>query len=114
MVTGMAQTAELDRVFQALADPTRRAVVERLGSGPAATSVLAEPFAMALPSFTQHLDVLERGGLVTSHKQGRVRTYQLVPAPLETAQHWLADQRDLWERRLDQLDDYLITLKEQR
>jgi DNA-binding transcriptional ArsR family regulator len=103
--------AELDLVFQALADPTRRAVVERLGRGPAATSDLARPFAMALPSFTQHLDVLERCGLVTSLKRGRVRTYRLVPTPLRAAQGWMAVQQDLWERRLDQLDEYL---KEQR
>lgn len=99
---------ELDLVFHALADPTRRAVVERLGIGPAATSDLARPFAMALPSFTQHLDVLERSGLVTSRKQGRVRTYELVPTRLETAQDWLAGQRDHWTRRLDQLDSYLL------
>jgi DNA-binding transcriptional ArsR family regulator len=68
---------------------------------------LARPFAMALPSFTQHLDVLERSGLVASHKRGRVRTYRLVPTSLRAAQDWLAVQRDLWERRLDQLDDYL-------
>jgi DNA-binding transcriptional ArsR family regulator len=98
---------ELDRVFQALADPTRRAVVERLGHGPAATSDLARPFAMALPSFTQHLDVLERSGLVCSRKQGRVRTYDFVPAPLGVAQDWMAAQRALWTRRLDQLDEYL-------
>jgi DNA-binding transcriptional ArsR family regulator len=105
------RVAELDRVFQALADPTRRAVVERLGRGPAATSELARPFAMALPSFTQHLDVLERSGLVTSQKRGRVRTYQLVPTSLRGVQDWMAVQRDRWERRLDQLDDFL---KEQR
>jgi DNA-binding transcriptional ArsR family regulator len=105
------QVVELDLVFRALADPTRRAVVERLGRGPAATSELARPFAMALPSFTQHLDVLERSGLVTSQKQGRVRTYQLVPTSLRGAQDWMAVQRDRWERRLDQLDHFL---KEQR
>jgi DNA-binding transcriptional ArsR family regulator len=109
----MPKQVELDRVFHALADPTRRAVVERLGEGRATTSELARPFAMALPSFIQHLDVLERGGLVRSRKQGRVRTYQLVPKPLETVGSWLASQRDLWERRLDQLDDYLINLEEQ-
>jgi DNA-binding transcriptional ArsR family regulator len=107
------QQAELDLVFRALADPTRRAVVERLGAGPAATSELARPFAMALPSFTQHLEVLERGGLVTSVKQGRVRTYCLAPEPLAVAEHWMATQREHWERRLDQLDDYLTQLKEQ-
>jgi len=107
------QEVELDQVFKALADPTRRKVVERLVSGPATTSELAEPFDMALPSFTQHLGVLERAGLVTSTKQGRVRTYALSPAALELADGWLADQRRRWERRLDQLDDLLTTLKEQ-
>jgi DNA-binding transcriptional ArsR family regulator len=105
---------ELDQVFQALADPTRRTVVERLVTGPASTSELARPFAMALPSFTQHLGVLERAGLVTSNKQGRVRTYQLAPAALALADGWLARQRSLWEQRLDQLDTFLVTLKEQR
>ena len=97
----------LDLVFHALADPTRRAVVERLGEGPAATTELARPFPMALPSFIQHLDVLERSGVVTSRKQGRVRTYELVPTSLGPAQDWLAVQQDVWTRRLDQLDDYL-------
>ena len=104
---------DLDGVFRALADPTRRAVVERLGHGPASTSELAGPFAMALPSFTQHLDVLERSGVVESAKVGRVRTYTLAPGALDTVGAWLAGQRDLWERRLDQLDSYLLTLKDQ-
>ena len=104
------QTVELDRVFRALSDPTRRQVIERLVSGSASTSELARPFAMALPSFTQHLDVLERAGLVTSTKSGRVRTYALAPAALAVADGWLADQRRMWERRLDQLDDLLRAL----
>ncbi len=104
---------EVDRVFAALGDPTRRAVIERLVAGPASTSELAEPFDMAMPSLLQHLRVLERAGLVTSTKEGRVRTYRLAPAGLESADGWLADQRRLWERRLDQLDDLLNTLKEQ-
>jgi DNA-binding transcriptional ArsR family regulator len=107
------QGVELDQVFQALADSTRRKVIERLVSGPTSTSVLAAPFDMALPSFTQHLNVLERAGLVTSTKTGRVRTYRLVPAALDVVDGWLADQRRTWERRLDQLDDFLTTLKEQ-
>lgn len=107
------QTVELDQVFQALSDPTRRKVIERLVSSAATTSELAEPFDMALPSFLQHLKVLERAGLVASTKAGRVRTYRLAPAALEVADGWLADQRRLWERRLDQLDDLLTTLKEQ-
>ena len=105
------QHTELSRVFQALADPTRRAVLERLSRGAAAMTTLAEPFDMALPSFAQHLDVLEDCGLVHSSKEGRVRTYQLAPQPLKSAEGWLAKQRSLWARRLDQLDDYL---KEQK
>ena len=105
------QSAGLGRVFQALADPTRRAVLERLAGGPAAMSELAQPFRMALPSFAQHLDVLEDVGLVRSSKEGRVRTYQLEPQALRAAEAWLAKQRALWSRRLDQLDDYL---KEQK
>ena len=107
-----APSAQLDRVFQALADPTRRAVLERLQRGPAAMSELAQPFPMALPSFAQHLDVLERCGLVRSRKAGRVRTYRLAPRPLQVADRWLARQREAWERRLDQLDDVLTDLKE--
>jgi DNA-binding transcriptional ArsR family regulator len=103
----------VDRVFHALADPTRRKVVERLVSGPASTSELARPFDMSLPSFTQHLGVLEQAGLVTSHKEGRVRTYRLAPAALELADGWLAEQRRIWERRLDQLDAFVLDLKEQ-
>jgi DNA-binding transcriptional ArsR family regulator len=103
---------DLSRIFQALADPTRRAVVERLGRGPAATSELARPFAMALPSFVQHLDVLEKAGLVTSSKVGRVRTYRLTPWPLQAAEGWMTAQRQLWDRRLDQFDQFVHTLKE--
>jgi DNA-binding transcriptional ArsR family regulator len=108
------QSLQLNRVFQALADPTRRAVLERLGRGPAPMSELARPFGMALPSFSQHLDVLEDCGLVRSRKAGRVRTYQLAPKKLKAAEAWMAKQRALWERRLDQLDDYLKELKEQK
>lgn len=105
-------SAVLDDVFHALADPTRRAIIERLGQGPAPTSELARPFAMALPSFTQHLDVLEQCGVVHSRKVGRVRTYRLTAKPLEPAEHWLAAQREQWTQRLDQLDDFLETNKE--
>jgi DNA-binding transcriptional ArsR family regulator len=106
------QTPQLDRVFQALADPTRRAVLQRLARGPAAVSELAQPFRMALPSFAQHLDVLERCGLVRSRKAGRVRTYRLAPRPLAAAEHWMVKQRSIWERRLDQLDSFLEDLKD--
>lgn len=103
---------QLDHVFRALSDPTRRAVLERLTRGPAAVSELARPFDMALPSFTQHLGVLEKSGLVTSRKLGRVRTYRLAPKPLKAAEHWMARQRSLWQTRLDQLDRYLTEDKE--
>jgi len=105
---------ELTRVFHALSDPTRRAVLERLTRGPAAVSALARPFNMALPSFVQHLGVLEECGLVRSKKEGRVRTYTLAPQPLKAAERWLSAQRAHWERRLDSLDNFLETLKEQR
>lgn len=112
------QLAGLDKVFGALADPTRRKVIERLVSSSASTSELAEPFDMALPSFLQHLRVLEDAGLVASTKQGRVRTYRLAPAGLAMADGWLAEQRRDWEQRLDQLDHLLTNLntepKEQR
>ena len=102
----------IDRVFHALADPTRRQVVERLGSGPATTSELAQPFDMSLPSFTQHLALLEAAELVTSTKVGRVRNYHLAPVGLELADGWLAEQRRIWERRLDRLDAFVLELKE--
>jgi DNA-binding transcriptional ArsR family regulator len=101
------QTAQLDRVFQALADPTRRAVIQRLSSGTASVSELAKPFDMALPSFLQHLDVLEGCGLVRSRKTGRIRTYQISPRPMQAAEGWMAEQRARWVRRLDQLDEFL-------
>jgi DNA-binding transcriptional ArsR family regulator len=107
------QMAQLNLVFQALADPTRRAVVERLSRGPTAASELARPFKMALPSFLQHLDVLQKCGLVQSRKSGRVRTYELAPNTLKEAEDWLSAQRSLWEQRLDQLDSFLEGLKEQ-
>jgi DNA-binding transcriptional ArsR family regulator len=98
------QSAGLNRVFQALADPTRRAVLARLSAGPAQVSELAQPFRMALPSFLQHLQVLETCRLVRSRKAGRVRTYQLAPEALRAAEHWMVGQRALWEHRLEQLD----------
>jgi DNA-binding transcriptional ArsR family regulator len=106
------QALQLDRVFAALADPTRRAVLRRLGRGPAPVSELAEPFDMALPSFMQHLRVLEASGLVRSRKKGRVRTCRLAPQPLRRAEGWIAEQRALWERRFDQLDGYLQQMQE--
>ncbi|NJM84550.1 MAG: helix-turn-helix transcriptional regulator [Tabrizicola sp.] len=103
------QQSDLDRLFHALADPTRRAVVARLAEGVATTSALAEPFEMALPSFTQHMAVLERAGLVASEKRGRVRTYALRPRALADAEIWLSGRRAFWEARLDQLDAFLLS-----
>jgi DNA-binding transcriptional ArsR family regulator len=105
-------SVKLDRVFHALADPTRRAVLQRLSGGSASTLDLARPFEMALPSFTQHMSLLEKVGLVKSTKAGRVRTYELVPKRLQDAEDWIFDRRKLWERRLDQLDAYVATMKE--
>jgi len=97
----------LDLVFQALADPTRRAIVERLGRGPATVSQLALPFAMSLPAVVQHIHVLEASGLVRSEKVGRVRTCRMDSLALGTAERWIADRRTTWERRLDRLGDVL-------
>lgn len=105
-------SATLDRTFQALSNPTRRAVLTRLSRGPATVSELAKPAQMALPSFMQHLRVLEQDGLIKTHKEGRVRTARLDPTHLTTAARWLEQQRELWESRLDQLDDYLETLED--
>ena len=99
----------LPNVFHALSDPTRLAVVQRLSVSPASASELAKPFAMALPSFMQHMGVLEHAKVVTSHKTGRTRTYQLAPSALQLASAWLAEFRNHWERSLDQLDHLLIT-----
>ena len=104
--------SHIDGVFRALSDPTRRHVLERLSRSPASVSELAAPFRMALPSFVQHMGILEESGLVHSRKTGRVRTYQLAPKRLQLAENWLGQQRSLWERRLDQLDSYLLDLKE--
>jgi DNA-binding transcriptional ArsR family regulator len=108
------QQPQLDRVFHALGDSTRRAVLARLSAGPAPVSELARPFDMALPSFTQHLNVLENCGLVRSKKSGRIRTYSLAPQTLRAAENWMVEQRSLWERRLDQLDKHLQDMKENR
>lgn len=104
---------DLEGVFRALANPTRRGVLERLSRGSATVTELASPYDMALPSFMQHLGVLEEGGLVRSEKRGRVRTYRLAPEALREAEGWLGRRRRLWERRLDQLDDYLLEEEEE-
>ncbi|TKW65097.1 MAG: winged helix-turn-helix transcriptional regulator [Paracoccus denitrificans] len=89
--------------FHALADPTRLAVVERLLKAPASVSELAEPYDMALPAFTKHLGVLERSGLITSEKTGRVRTCSINPAAMSQIERWFSDRRALWDTRLDNL-----------
>lgn len=100
-------TRSLDPVFQALADPTRRVIVERLSRGPASVSELAKPLAMSLSAVVQHLAVLEASGLVRSEKVGRVRTCRIEPAALESAEEWISARRAQWERRFDRLAEYL-------
>ena len=94
-------------IFHALADPTRRAMVDRLIAGPASVSELASPLPMSLPAVVQHLHVLERSGLVRSEKVGRVRTCRVDPAALNGAERWIAERREAWEQRLDRLGAYL-------
>lgn len=108
----MVQFADVDEVFHALSNPTRRQVVERLSMGPATVSELAAPFDMQLPSFVQHLSVLEQSRLVTSRKRGRVRTFELAPERFRVVDDWLAERRQLWEARLDRFDEYVKQLKE--
>ena len=108
----MILPATTDAVFHALANPTRRRVLERLSTGPATVTELAEPFDMQLPSFVQHLSVLERSRLIKSKKEGRVRTYELAPDRLKVAEDWLTARRQEWEERLDRFDRYVRQLKE--
>jgi len=100
---------QLDHTFQALADPTRRAIIERLARGPASVSDLARPLAMSLPAVLQHLAVLESSRLVVTEKIGRVRTCRIEPAALSLAQGWINARRAEWEGRLDRLETYLTT-----
>jgi DNA-binding transcriptional ArsR family regulator len=99
--------ADLDRVFQALADPGRRLMVERLSQGPASVSELGRPLSMSLAAVLQHVQVLEASGLVRSQKAGRTRTCTINAAALGEAESWISGRRQLWERRLDRLGDYL-------
>jgi len=101
------QPSSLDLMFQALADPARRSMVERLSRGPASVSELARPLAMSLPAVMQHLAMLEAGGIVSSEKIGRVRTCQIRPEALSLAEQWINQRRTQWERRLDRLGDFL-------
>ena len=98
---------DLDKTFAALADPARRAMVERLTIGPATVSELALPLPMSLPAVMLHLKVLEESGLVTSRKEGRVRTCQIEPQMLSQAEKWVGERRQMWERSLDRLGAFL-------
>ena len=108
----MVRSAVADEVFYALANSTRRQVLEQLSVGPATVSELAAPFDMKLPSFVQHLSVLERSRLVKSKKRGRIRTYEIAPERFKVAEDWLTERRRSWEARLDRFDEYVKQLKE--
>ena len=110
----LEQRAPLDRVFHALSDPSRRAMIERLSRGPASVSELAEPLDMTLAAVVQHLQVLENSGVVRTEKVGRVRTCRIEPAVLGTAESWIAKRRALWERRLDLLGELLAERKHKK
>jgi DNA-binding transcriptional ArsR family regulator len=102
-----SQRAYVDRVFHALGDPTRRAILERLSAGPISVSKLARPLDITLAAVVQHLQVLERSGLVHTQKLGRVRTCRMEPRGLSIAERWIDERRSLWEKRLDRLGDFL-------
>jgi DNA-binding transcriptional ArsR family regulator len=100
---------KLDEIFHALSDASRRRMIERLSEGPASVSELAQPLDMALPSVVKHLAVLETGGLVTSQKTGRVRTYRIAPDAMAAVEAWLALRKARWNAQFDRLDKYLAT-----
>jgi DNA-binding transcriptional ArsR family regulator len=112
LVKSQSPPEELDLVFSALADPTRRAIVVRLSAGEASVSELARPFDVSLPAITKHLAVLERAGLLEHEKEGRVRHCRLVAAPMKTADDWLSSYRRFWDDRLDSLTDHLKSIQE--
>ncbi len=115
MVSHMAKhEADLSLIFHALADPTRRAMLRRLAEGPAPVTELARPTGLRLPTVMRHLAVLEAAGLVATAKDGRVRTCGLVPEATAPVRTWLDEQRDIWEGRLDRLDDYVTKLMKER
>jgi DNA-binding transcriptional ArsR family regulator len=109
----LKQQTRLDAVFQALSDPSRRDIVDRLSLGPASVSELARPLPMSLPAVVQHLQVLEACGLVRSQKTGRVRTCRIEPAALRPVERWVAGRRAAWERRFDRLDEILAAPDDQ-
>lgn len=112
VMSEMVQSAAANDVFHALANPTRRKVLEQLSVGPATVSELAAPFDMQLPSFVQHLTILEQSRLVRSKKRGRVRTYEIAPERFKVAEDWLSARRQQWEARLDRFDRYVKHLKQ--
>jgi DNA-binding transcriptional ArsR family regulator len=103
----VSKKADIDRVFHALGDPTRRTILDKLSEGPLSVSRLAEPLGITLAAVVQHLQVLEESGLVHTEKVGRVRTCHIEPAGLSVAEQWIGDRRSIWERRLDRLGDLL-------
>jgi DNA-binding transcriptional ArsR family regulator len=110
----MAQySRHLDGMFQALSDPTRRAVVGRLARGPATVSELAKPFDMALPSFMKHIHLLEASGWIRTRKDGRVRTCAIDERAFGAVESWLSEQRRLWEERTDRLEAFVRSQKEE-
>jgi DNA-binding transcriptional ArsR family regulator len=111
-VPGMEQdTGQLNGIFQAIGDPTRRAVLGRLSSGPASVSDLAKPFDMALPSFMQHIRLLEESGWIRTRKMGRVRICAIEEEPFTAIERWLSEQRAIWEGRTDRLQQFVETIR---
>lgn len=110
----MAKYGALDDILVALADPTRRAVIQRLGAGPASVGELAEPFPITLPSFMKHVRTLEASGLIRTRKSGRVRTCTLDRGRLVLVEDWLAEQHRLWEQRTDRLEQFVTEHQEER
>jgi DNA-binding transcriptional ArsR family regulator len=108
----LSQRVQVDRVFHALGDPTRRAIVEKLSRGPTSVSRLAKPLAITLAAVVQHLQVLEESGLVRTEKVGRVRTCSIETRGLSVAERWIDERRSLWEKRLDRLGNFLAEANE--
>jgi DNA-binding transcriptional ArsR family regulator len=107
-----SQKTNIDRVFHALGDPTRRTIVEKLSEGPTSASQLAQPLNITLAAVVQHLQILEESGLVRTEKVGRVRTCRIEPAGLSVAEQWIGDRRSIWEQRFDRLSDLLAESSE--
>ena len=115
IVSNMAKhDTDLSLLFHALADPTRRAILTRLGEGPAAVTDLAEPTGLRLPTVMRHLSVLEEAGLIATAKDGRIRTCAIVPEALEPARNWMDQQRAIWEARLDRFDAFVANVMKER